>query len=281
MSRGFLIPVGDYRATKALVDSLHVAMPNANVSIAALARQHVPPEVKSIVDKIVRVPVPTDDVNSWYHADCNVPLMYGVTPYDETIVLSDDMIVSTDISYMWDLLAPYDILFSTEPRTYRGSKITEDITRVSFAQNRLSDIHTAMTFFRKSDVAEQVFTMAIALADHWKEYRTSRLQGDIGYHPKNDALFACAIKATGCIRQAYPGNTDWFSIVNMVLKAQDVENATEMDPDWVSQINSYVKPDGSLVVGQYLQHLPFKYHQWDFLRPSIVNTLARSAAECR
>lgn len=273
MSRGFLIPVGDYRATKALVDSLHVAMPDANVTVAALARQRIPADVKEAADQIVRVAAP-----EWYNADCNVALMYDVSPYEETIVLSDDMVVPVDISYMWDLLEPYDLLFATNPLTYRGSRIFEDAARIGFVQNRLSDIHTAMTFFRKSDVAERVFTMATSLADHWKEYRKSRLQGDIGYHPTNDALFACAIKESGCIRETYPGNTEWFTIIDMVMKAQDVENATEMDPDWVAQINSYIKPDGSLIVGQYLQNFPFRYHQLDFLRPSTTNILARGAS---
>lgn len=277
MSRGYLIPVGDYDATEALVNSIKVTQDDPQIAIMVPARTKVPPLVKDAVDHIVRIPKDILDEKTWYNNECNVALSYDLSPFDETIVLADNMIVPVDISYMWELLTPYDMLFATNPLTYRGNTIYSDPTRTGFVQNRLSNIYTSMTYFKKSDTARDVFDMAVGLADHWKEYRKMRLQGDIGYHPTNDPLFACAIKEAGYVRETYRSDTKWFSIVDMVLKATDVENAADLDPDWLSQINSYVKSDGSLIVGQYLQHLPFRYHLKGFLRPSVTDLLRSSA----
>lgn len=275
MTRGYVIPAIDFDKTELLINSLRISQENPDISVLVPNKRKVPVRIKNTADKIIHIPDPSENMLSWYGSECNTIIAYDFTPYDETIVFTDDILIPNSLEYLWELCEKYPLLCVTSTYEYTSNRIKTDPTRIGFMQNRLPDVHTSMMYFKKCDITETIFSACKVLADNWTQYRRMKLQGDIGYHPMHDAVMASAIKETGYIREVYRKECDWFTFADMKIKALNVKNVENMNPDWVSQIDSYLKPDGSLTVGQYLQNFPFRYHMREFIKPYMLEMQRR------
>jgi hypothetical protein len=81
------------------------------------------------------------------------------------------MYLPQSIDYYWDVLKERDIVVSTNIRDIR-----QDISDVRYYRrfiddNKLPDTYNAITYFRKSELAEKFFNIVRDVFENWEEYK--------------------------------------------------------------------------------------------------------------
>ena len=156
MTRGFVImaqntETTDYvKCAKALEVSIKRVMPNANVTIIT-------------TDMLPHGDiVPNSDwklANDWQ--------VYEASPYDETIKLEADMFIPRNIEHWFDVLSIQDVVICTKIRNYKGEISSSRFYRKFIDDNNLPDVYNAITYFKKSDTAEQFFNIVRNVFENW------------------------------------------------------------------------------------------------------------------
>lgn len=95
---------------------------------------------------------------------------YDSTPYDETVILDADMLFLSDVSHWWKLFAKYDLLLTSKVMTYRQEVITNSFYRKTFRANKLPDVYSAFTYFKKSETSDTFFKLVKNIVLNWKEW---------------------------------------------------------------------------------------------------------------
>lgn len=138
----------DYvKCAEVLKSSIKRAMPNSNVTIIT--------------------ELPYGDLGG-FNNDWQV---YYASPYRYTIKLEADMFIPRDIDYWWDILKERDLVVSTTIRNYKNEVSDSKAYRAFIDDNRLPDVYNAITYFKKSELAEQFFTTVKNIFENWEEYK--------------------------------------------------------------------------------------------------------------
>lgn len=138
----------DYvKCAEVLKSSIIRAMPNSNVTIIT--------------------ELPYGDLGG-FNNDWQV---YYASPYRYTIKLEADMFIPRDIDYWWDILKERDLVVSTTIRNYKNEVSDSKAYRAFIDDNRLPDVYNAITYFKKSELAEQFFTTVKNIFENWEEYK--------------------------------------------------------------------------------------------------------------
>ena len=160
MTKGFVIMAQntektDYvKCAKALELTIKKVMPNANLKI-------VTTDMLPYGDL-----APDSDwklINDWQ--------VYEASPYDETIKLEADMIIPRSIEHWWDILSTQDIVVCNKIRNYKGDISDIRVYRKFIDDNNLPDAYNAITYFKKSETAEQFFKIVRNVFENWDEYK--------------------------------------------------------------------------------------------------------------
>ena len=157
MDKGFVIMAqGDDYVTcaKALELSIKRTMPDANVTIITTEMLPHGDQTPDLIWKLQ---------NDWQ--------VYEASPYEYTIKLEADMYLPQSIDYYWDALKERDIVVSTNIRNIR-----QDISDVRYYRrfiddNKLPDTYNAITYFRKSELAEKFFNIVRDVFENWEDYK--------------------------------------------------------------------------------------------------------------
>lgn len=147
----------------ALALSLKMANPNANITLISNDVS-----MCNAFDNVVELPygdlAPDSDwklINDWQ--------VYEASPYDETIKLEADMIVNTDIDYLFDVLNIKDVCVCTTIRNYKQEISESTYYRKFIVDNNLPNVYNAITYFKKSIFAEQFFNNVKFVFENWEE----------------------------------------------------------------------------------------------------------------
>lgn len=283
MSKGFLVVAensitGDYVAcATALAHSLRLTQSGPRgLSVAVPRGQEMPPLDQTPFEHIIRFDPEGTNPEQW-NAHTKWAVMMD-SPYDETIMMDADMLVPTDLGHWWAMLGDRDLLMSTHARTFRGSLVDEEYNpfRAEFRGNQLPNVYTALIYFRKTEVTRTFAEHVGWVTRNWNDYRQACLSSRVHSIPTDDMTFACAVRDLQLQQDVTSATMDWFSFVHMKTRIQKIERPGEKEPvdgSWRDKINAWVKPDGSVVAGGYLQTYPFHYHERSFLTPSVVKLL--------
>ena len=142
------------RCAEVLSKSIKRVMPEADVTIIT-------------TDMLPYGDLATDSdwklINDWQ--------VYEASPYDYTIKLEADMYLPRNIEHWWDVLQDRDIVVSKTIRNYK-----QEISKVRFYRrfiddNRLPDVYNAITYFKKSDTAQEFFNLVREIFNNWEEYK--------------------------------------------------------------------------------------------------------------
>jgi hypothetical protein len=145
--------------------------------------------------------------------------------------------------------------------------------RIAFRENKLPNLYTGVMYFRKTEMVNSIVRLAALISENWMQYRVKRLRGQTEVQPTDDMAMACAVKEFGAELECTIPDGDWFSFVHMKSRIQRVENAANLSEKWTSFMNAQVNPDGSMLIGNYLQTRPVHYHDRSFLTPSVLSVL--------
>ena len=152
-SRGYLIPaIGDMYVACAnrLADTIREWHPNANITV--LTKEMLPHGDQG------------GFANDW---QC-----YEASPYEETIKLEADMWCASPVDHWWELFSNRDVVISQGCRDFYDNVATSRYYRKIFDNNNLPDIYNAITYWRRSDTAQEFFNLIKDIFQNWETYKT-------------------------------------------------------------------------------------------------------------
>ena len=245
---------------------------NEKLSIGVENVDDVPEQYRWAFDHIIELPWGDHSAGEVWKRKNEWKAIH-MTPYDYTIKLDADMLFPADVSYWWDGLMESQMVFTTKVRNYRGQVATNDFYRKTFTDNDLPNIYTAFMYFEKTDMTFEYFHLCEMITNNWEKFYEQFL--DANSRPKHmsaDVVFALAAKILNAEDMNYNPHYDLPTFVHMKTRLQGWDEHIA-DEEWPSFVPTYFTPECQLKVGNYLQELPFHYHQKQFLTDEIIGYL--------
>lgn len=201
MNRGFVILAEntanvDYiSCAEALALSIKSVMPKENITLISNGVS-----MCSAFDHVIELPYGDLAPNSDWKL-INDYQVYSASPYEYTIKIEADMFIPKNIVYWWDILCKRDINICNTIRNYKQEISDVRVYRKFIDDNNLPDVYNALTYFKKSALAEEFFAIVKDVFENWNSYK---------------AILKCNVDE--------PATTDWaYSIACHIL---GVENTT-------------------------------------------------------
>lgn len=121
--------------------------------------------------------------------------VFHATPFRETIKLEADMMITSSIDHWWNLLRNRDIVVSTGCRDWKDQRASARHYRKVFDENNLPDVYNAITYWRRSQTAQEFFKTVRDIFEKWTEYR--KLLKFPEEVPSTDVVYAMAANIIG------------------------------------------------------------------------------------
>lgn len=255
MNRGFVVLAQntnnvDYvKCAVALAKNIKKIMPNEKTTL--ITDSEVSTEHQIYFDKIVPLPFgdlnPTGDwklVNDWQ--------VYIASPYEYTIKLEADLYLPKPIDYWFETLKSRDLVVSTTIRNFNQEVSKVRVYRKFIDDNQLPDCYNALTYFRKSKLAEEFFKIVKDVFDNWEKYK-SILKCNNDEIVTTDWAYSIAIHILGKEKTTLPN----FESMSMIHMKQYINNLPI--EDWTQCLLFEVLPN-SLRINTIPQEYPFHYH---------------------
>lgn len=256
MTKGFVIlaqntrTVNYIQCAEMLAYSLKKHMPNIPVSIITTSK------VKSkYFDQVIQLPYgdldPTGTwklINDWQ--------IYEASPYDYTIKLEADLFITSPIDYWFEILKDRDLVVSTTIRDFHNRISDCLVYRKFITDNKLPNVYNAITYFKKSELAEQFFALVKDIFENWSRY-LSILKSNVGEPVTTDWVYAIACHLLGVEKTTLPSFTQ-MSMIHMKMYVNNL--VTE---EWHKELVYECLPD-TLRINTVPQMYPFHYHRKEF-----------------
>ena len=238
----------DYiKCANALERSIKNVMPDANITIITT---EMLPHGDQAVDTDWKLQ------NDWQ--------VYEASPYEYTIKLEADMYLPKSIDYWWDVLKDRDVVVSTTARNFKQEITPVRAYRRFIDDNKLPDTYNGLTYFKKSERAEQFFKVVRDIFENWNEYRDI-LKCNKDELATTDWVYALACHIIGVEHTTLPD----FKDMSMIHMKQFI-NGTPSE-DWRDVLVYELLPN-TLRINTIPQMYPFHYHLKDFCDTILENT---------
>ena len=250
MDKGFVIMAqgDDYiKCANALERSIKNVMPDANITIITT---EMLPHGDQAIDTDWKLQ------NDWQ--------VYEASPYEYTIKLEADMYLPKSIDYWWDVLKDHDVVVSTTARNFKQEITPVRAYRRFIDDNKLPDTYNGLTYFKKSERAEQFFKVVRDIFENWNEYRDI-LKCNKDELATTDWVYALACHIIGVEHTTLPD----FKDMSMIHMKQFI-NGTPSE-DWRDVLVYELLPN-TLRIITIPQMYPFHYHLKDFCDTILENT---------
>ena len=250
MDKGFVIMAqgDDYiKCANALERSIKNVMPDANITIITT---EMLPHGDQAIDTDWKLQ------NDWQ--------VYEASPYEYTIKLEADMYLPKSIDYWWDVLKDRDVVVSTTARNFKQEITPVRAYRRFIDDNKLPDTYNGLTYFKKSERAEQFFKVVRDIFENWNEYRDI-LKCNKDELATTDWVYALACHIIGVEHTTLPD----FKDMSMIHMKQFI-NGTPSE-DWRDVLVYELLPN-TLRINTIPQMYPFHYHLKDFCDTILENT---------
>jgi hypothetical protein len=251
MNKGFVILAQNTISTnyvecaEALAYSIKTVMPN--VSVTLISNEHV---TSTVFDNIVSLPHGDTVPNSEWKLS-NDWQVYEASPYEYTIKLEADMYIPANIEYWFDILKDRDINVSSTIRDYKNQQSNVRVYRQFIDDNKLPDVYNAITYFRKSDIAKQFFSIVRDVFENWDKYKEIFVC-NADETATTDWAYSIACHILGVENTTMPRFTE-FSMIHM---KQYINNL--MTEDWTNElVYEFTKP---LRIHTFTPNYPVHYH---------------------
>lgn len=252
MDKGFVVLAQntefvDYvKCAEVLAGSIKRHMPDAKIS---LITDDVD-DAKNF-DNVIALPYGDLDPNgSWKLI--NDWQVYEASPYEYTIKLEADLFFTKSVDYWWDVLQQRDVVLCTTIRNFQQEISKQRFYRRFIDENKLPDVYNAITYFKKSDLAEKFFNYVRYIFEHWDEIRKT-LKCNSNEPATTDWVYAYAAHIIGADKVTMPAYTD----ISMVHMKQHINGLPS--EDWTDLLIYETLPH-ALRVNTVPQIYPFHYH---------------------
>ena len=236
-----------------------------SVSLVTDIIDAVPDHYKEVFEHIIEIPWYDDALTSEWKIE-NRWKIYHITPYDETVLLDADMLFLTNVDNWWRYLNQnFDLFITSNVMTYRNELVTGDYYRKVFVENNLPNTYSAFTYFKKSQLAEEFWTLVEIIAKNWQEFYNRFLIKSKPKHLSMDVVFALAIKILD-IEDQITTTLGYPTFVHMKSRVQNWYTVTD---DWMDYGGLYLNKNGSLKISNYQQTGIFHYTEKKFLNDYV------------
>lgn len=238
------------------------------LSIGVTPKTNVPKQYAWAFDNIIEIPWGDHAEDSDWKLENEWKVIH-MSPYEETIKLDCDMLFFNDIETWWELMAPHDFYICNRVLNYRAETVTSDYYRKVFTENKLPNIYTGFTYFKKTKSTFELFKLFQSIFFNWQAYFGQCL--DYRHRPtriSTDVAMALAIKLLDLDQTWYYENYI-PTFTHMKTQLQNW-NGEELDEDWAKSIGVFFNEDLECKIGNYLQVFPLHYYRKDFITDEII-----------
>lgn len=179
--------------------------------------------------------------------------MDKLSPFDATVCLDVDMLFLTDYSHQIEyFMRNSELYVANKALTYRGELVPDyNYYRVTFDKNKLPDLYSCFTFFKKDSIlAKEFFELGRYIIKYPTEFSNLYLSK---YKPKivgTDEAFALAAKLLDIEDQiAYT-----LSFPRFVHMKGMIQNWPWPADEWDRHVGFYLNDKGQLKIGNYQQY---------------------------
>lgn len=135
-----------------------------------------------------------EDINT-ENPYANDPLVFGQTPFRQTIKLEADMLVAGPVDHWWTAFEHRDVVISQGARDFYDNPATSRKYRKLFDTNDLPDVYNAITYWRLSKTAQDFFKLVREIFTNWESFKILlKFPEDV---PSTDVVYAMAAKIMG------------------------------------------------------------------------------------
>lgn len=232
----------------------------------------IPDHYRAVFDQVIEIPWEDAAATSSWKLE-NEWKAYHMTPYEETIKLDCDMLFLDNVDDWWDFLSAQDVWASTTALTYRGQVATSDFYRKTFTANNLPNVYTAFMYFRYSDLAKELFTMAEIIFQNWEHFRFTFMEEPRPDVVSTDVVFALAMKLLDVENECTNTTREYPAFVHMKTQLQDWGGGQSIPENWLDSISVFMTEDLELKIGRYRQLAPLHYHVKEFLTDEMIQLM--------
>lgn len=283
MSRGYIVIAQNTKKVDYLEQAYALAMNlkltqsevyKLSVCVDKETKKKITTKHKKVFDKIIDIPWGDAAKDESWKIHNKWKYLY-MTPYDETVVLDTDMIFPTDVSHWWDIMSQYDVWATTNVRTYRGDIVSSNYYRQYFVLNELPNVYTAYFYFKKSELASELFAMTEIIFQHWKRMFYKYMPKGKPDWLSGDVAFALAMQILGIENECTKDHIkNMPTFVHMKSHVQHVDGVT-LNEKWTDSLPTYYRSYNNFKVGNFQQTLPFHYVEKDWLTADKIEQLEK------
>lgn len=282
MSRGYIVLAQNNLTTDYLSQAYALALnlkltqsevSDLTVCVDEETKKLIKPKHRKVFDKIVDIPWFDDAKDAEWKVN-NKWKFYYMSPYDETVILDSDMLFPTDVSYWWDIMAEREIWSTTNVKTYRGEDVERDkYYRKYFLANNLPNVYMAFFYFKKCELASELFAMIEIIFQHWQRMYYKYMPKGKPEHLSGDVSFALAMQMLDiqhlCTK---PNVKNVPTFVHMKSHVQNIPSSKISDK-WSDTLPTYYNNCRDFKIGNFSQTYPFHYVEKDWLTKDMIAQL--------
>lgn len=198
-----------------------------------------------------------------------------LTPWENTVCLDADMIFLRDYSHWIDyFLENCDLYIANKSFTYRGEIVTDDFYRKSFTANKLPNLYSFYTFFKKDKaMVKEFFSLTRHIIENSKVFSNTFLSLRKPPVVGTDESFALSAKILG-IENEIAYDLDFPKVVHLKPMIQNWPWPADKVTD---HAGFYLDKNGKLKIGNYQQNDIVHYVEKDILTDELLSILEEIA----
>jgi hypothetical protein len=273
VSKGFLLFAQNTDSVDYVKQAYALALSIKNTqnfikNVSLVTNSKIPKKYSKVFDQIIPIPYFKKIKNSPLQAEHRYQL-YNASPYDETIVLDSDMLMSNDISGWWDYCSNYDIHFCNRVTNYKLETITDTVHRKTFIANELPNVYYALHYFKKSEKAQEFFKVLEFVVNNWQACYGKFAPMEYQNWVSMDVSAAIAIKLSGMEEVA----TTSTNPMNFTHMKSAIQGWPIIPDSWQTAVPCILDKRGNLIVGNIRQNELFHYVEKNFVNEKILAKL--------
>lgn len=240
----------DYVAcARVLAKSIKKTNPNLSVSIIT---NNINEADNPIFDYII--PLPHGDTSTEEWKLSNDWQVYEASPYDETIKIESDVLVTRDISDWWEICGSRELVIAQGCVDYKNRQSNSRFYRNFFDKNELPDVYNGIVYFKKTYLVQKFFMLIKDIYDNWEQYKDALAYCASSETPTNDIAYAIATNIIGEKNALLPKSINPLKWVHMKPRIINV-----MSDDWTRECFFEILKCGQVRINSYTQYYPIHY----------------------
>ena len=201
--------------------------------------------------------------------------MDQLSPFDNTVCLDADMLFLRDYSHWAEyFIENSELYIANKSFTYRGETVTDQHYRKAFVKNKLPNLYSFYTFFKKdSELAKEFFNLGRDIIKNPVEFSNMFLSE---HKPKilgTDEAFALAAKLLD-ITDVISYDLEFPRVVHMKPMIQNWPWPADA---WSDHVGFYLNKTGQLKIGNYQQQDIVHYVEKDKMNREMISILEEIA----